>query len=407
MTMEERTLFRRRLLFFAGLAVLYGVIFLSLYRTPFFDVTAAHNDRLFSADDVYYSTSFFSAAMDTSPRVVKHPLLLVFGCVFTRLERLLFGEISLKHHYALIIGMQICLSLLSTVYLERILRLQYRLRQRHALLLCAVYALSFSTLFYTFVAESYIIAAALLMMTFYYARRQNAPVTVLLGVLAAGATITNAALWAVIVWLAHRGSWKRRLLLLALGGAAFCAVTAVLPVGRPFFTQLISGGLSSAHNYSDHFGVPETLVRVFFIFFGSTAFYLHTAPQSPFGEFPGDALSFLPSASPLIVLAALVWLALLVWTAARRRKDPLLWAPLGVLGVNLLLHGVIQYGLKEGFLYSLHHWPAQILIVSLSLGADCRERERRWAEGVLWCYLLCEIALNIPGYLALAQFITR
>lgn len=405
--MEERTLFRRRLLFFVGLAVLYGLIFLALCRTPFFDVTYAHNDRLFSADDVYYSTRFFSAVMDDSPRIIKHPLLIVFGCVFTRLERLVFGAVSLKRHYALIVGMQICLSLLSTAYLERILRLQYRLRQRHALLMCAVYALAFSTLFYTFVAESYIISAALLIMTFYYARRQNGPVTVLLGVLTAGATITNAALWAIIVWLADRGPWKRRLAILALGGAGFCAVTAILPVGRPFFAQIISGGLNSANSYSDHFSFLETLVRVFFIFFGSTGFYLHTVEQSPFGEYQGDALSFLPSASPLIVLAALMWLALLVWTAVRRRKDPLLWAPLGVLAFNLLLHGVIQYGLKEGFLYSLHHLPAQVLIAALALGPECEETERRWTEGALWGYLICELALNAPGYLALIRYVTR
>ena len=402
---------RARLLFFAGLAVLYGVIFLALYRTPFFDVTAAHNDRLFSADDVYYSTEYFSADMDDSPRIIKHPLLIVFGCLFTRAERLAFGPVSLKQHYALIVCFQMCLSLLSTVYLERILRQQYGLRQRRALLLCAVYALAFSTLFYTFVAESYILSALLLLMTFYYARRRNGPVTVLLGVLTAGVTITNAALWAVIVCLADSGggasSWKRRLILLASGGAAFCLVTALLPVGPFFFANLFVRGLDSAGSFSDRFGLLEVLVRAFFIFFGSTAFYLHTAPHSPFGEFSGDALSFLPSASFPIVLAALAWLALLAWTAVRHRKSPLLWAPLAVLGCNLLLHGAAQYGLKEGFLYSLHHLPAQILIVSLAVGPEADRRRGRLAEGLLWCYLGCEAVLNLPGYLELARFVAR
>ena len=405
--MDEKKFFSRRLLFFAGLAVLYGLIFLFLCQTPFFDVTAAHNDRLFSADDAYYVTHFYSSVMDDSPRIIKHPLLVVFGCLFTRLEGLVFGAISLKRHYALIVGMQICLSLLSTIYLDRILRQQYGLGQRRALLLCAIYALAFSTLFYTFVAESYIISALLIIMTFYYARRQNGPVTVLLGVLTAGITITNAVLWAIIVWLADRGTWKRRLVILALGGASFCAVTALLPIGRFFFSTIISGGLGSMHNYSDHFGPLETLVRVFFIFFGSTAFYLHTAAQSPFGEFQGDALSFLPSASLPIVLIALVWLLLLVRTAVKRRKEPLLWAPLGVLGFNLLFHGAIQYGLKEGFLYSLHHLPAQVLIVALALQPEVPAKKGRWAEGILWCYLICEAVLNIPGYLELARFVMR
>lgn len=406
--MEQQMSVRRNLVFFACLAVLYGIIFLILCRTPFYDVTFAHNDRLFSADDVYYSTKFFSSVMDNSPRVIKHPLLIFFGCVFTRLEGLLLGAVSVKTHYGLIVGLQICLSLLSTVYLERILREQYGLRQRHALLLCAIYALAFSTLFYTFVAESYIISGLLLMMTFYYARRENGVVCVLLGVLTAGVTITNAVLWAIIVCLANRGPWRRRLAILALSAVSFCVITAILPVGRPFFTQIISGALGSARNYSDSFGLAETLTRIFFVFFGSVSFYLHTAAQSPFGEFQGDALSFLPSASPLIVAASLVWLALLLWAVVRRRKDPLLWAPLGVLGCNLALHGVIQYGLKEGFLYSLHHFPAQILIAALFLDQrESRGLYRRGAEGTLWCYLLCELVLNLPGYFALAQFVTR
>lgn len=405
--MDERIAFRRRLLFFAGLAALYGLIFLLVCRTPFYNVASAHNDRLFSADDVYYVTHFFSAVMDDSARIIKHPLLIPFGCLFTRLEGLVFGAVSLKRHYELIVCFQICLSLLSTVYLERILRQQYGLSQRRALLLCAVYALAFSTLFYTFVAESYIISALLLMMTFYHARRSNGAVTVLLGALTAGVTITNAVLWAVIVCLAGRGSWKRRLTVLVLGGACFCAVTALLPVGPFFFERIIQGGLSSARSFSDHFGLLETLSRAFFIFFGSTFFFLHTAAQSPFGDFPGDALSFLPSAQPMVVLAALAWMLLLVWAAVSRRKDPLLRAPLGVLGCNLLLHGALQYGLKEGFLYSLHHLPAQMLIVALALRPEPSDTAARRTEWALWCCLICEAALNIPGYLELARFVTR
>lgn len=402
--MEKQQAFRRRLVYFAVLAVLYGLIFLALWRTPFFNVSGAHNDRLFSADDVYYVTEFYSAEMDDSARIIKHPLLVVFGCLFTRVEQLVFGTMSLKGHYGLIVCFQMCLSLLSAIYLERILRRQYGLGQRRTLLLCSIYALAFSTLFYTFVAESYIMSALLLIMTFYYTREGKGAAIVLLGVLTAGVTITNAALWAVIVWLGDRGSWKRRLILLALGGAAFCAVTALSPVGRFFFARVLAGGVGSFQNYSDRFGLAELLVRVFFIFFGSTAFYLHTADQSPFGDFPGDALSFLPSASPLVVAASLVWLALLVWAAAKRRRDTLLWAPLGVLAVNLLLHGAAQYGLKEGFLYSLHHLPAQILIVALALKPGEAEKQGRRAEGALWCYLLCEVVLNLPGYLELARF---
>ncbi len=396
-----------RIGFFAGLAVIYAVIFLLLWDTPFYDVGNAHNDRLFSADDVYYSTGFFSTQMDTSPRIIKHPLLVVFGWLFTSLERLVFGVISYRSHYALIVAMQMCASVLSTIYLERILRVQYGLGQRQSLLICSIYALAFSTLFYTFVAESYILSALLIIMTFYYSRRQNMPVTVILGVLTAGVTITNAIIWAIVVVFSG-GNWKRRFLTLAIGGAAFCLVTLITPIGRDFFAQVISGGINSGKNYSDHFGLIETVKRVFFIFFGSTAFYIDTAMESPFGDFKGDALSFLPSANIFIVVLSALWLALLIFTVVRCRREKMIYAPLAVLIFNLIFHGVMQYGLKEGFLYSLHHLPAQVLIVSMSMTGDgAAKRERTVSEGFLWCYLLGELTLNIPGYMSLAEFISR
>ena len=148
--------------------------------------------------------------------------------------------------------------------------------------------------------------------------------------------------------------------------------------------------------------------RVFFIFFGSTAFYIDTAMESPFGDFKGDAISFLPSANIFIVLLSALWLALLIFTAIRCRREKMIYAPLAVLAFNLIFHGVMQYGLKEGFLYSLHHLPAQVLIVSVPMrGAGGSKCERAVSEGFLWCYLLGELALNIPGYISLAEFISR
>ena len=404
--MERRTL-APRVVFFLLLAAVYGVVYYFLQGTSFFDVTLAHNDRLFSADDVYCALNFYAVPMDASARIIKHPLFLVLASALTWLEGLVFGPVSTAQHYGHIVLLQMALSLLSTLYLERILRLHYGLGQRRTLLLCAIYALAFSTLFYTFVSETYIWSALILIMTFYYARRGNSPVLVVLGVLAAGVTITNCALWAVIVWLGHPGRRRERALVLLLGGVCFCAVTVLLPVGEFFFANIISGGLGSAQSFRDQFPLGELLVRIFYVFFGSTVFWLDTVSATPFGAFPGDALSFLPSAPLPVTLAGLGWLGLLVWTAARERKNPLLWTPIAVLGCNLLLHGAIQYGLKEGFLYSLHHWPAQVLIAGLAVRPQAGRKPGAVCEGLLWAFLLCEFLLNLPGYQELVQFLTR
>ena len=183
-----------RWLFFLSLAALYAVIFAFLRTTTLFD-TSGHNDRLFSADDLYYVTNFFSVEMDTSPRIIKHPLLIAFGCLFTRVEALFFGAISLRRHYQLIVLMQIGASLLSVGFLDRILERRYRLETWRALLVCAVYALAFSTLFFTFVAESYIISVLMLTASYWYAGERKTIPTVILGALSAGVTITHRAVF--------------------------------------------------------------------------------------------------------------------------------------------------------------------------------------------------------------------
>ncbi|MCD8357043.1 MAG: hypothetical protein LUE11_10815 [Clostridia bacterium] len=84
---------------FAGLSYLYAAVFVMFCRTPLYLLENAYNDRLFPADDVYYVQSFFSETMDTSMRIIKHPLLIVFGNLYTKLEKLVFGDISIQRYY--------------------------------------------------------------------------------------------------------------------------------------------------------------------------------------------------------------------------------------------------------------------------------------------------------------------
>ena len=90
-------------------------------------------------------------------------------------------------------------------------------------------------------------------------------------------------------------------------------------------------------------------------------------------------------------------------------SSPLRWfgCPLAVLGCSLFLHGVLQYGLKEAFLYSLHHLPAQICIAALPLAPQTSKWERRIVSGILTAYLICLVVLDLPGYQALWQYICK
>lgn len=392
-----------RLLFFVFAAIAYISIFAALCNTTLFD-TAGHNDRLFSSDDHYYATEFFSEEIDDSMRIIKHPLLVAFGCLFTKIEVLLLGHISLRHHYQLIVIMQMAASFASLVCLERILECRYKLKIQFVLLACAAYMLAFSVLFYTFVAESYIMSALVLMMTYRYAGEDKPVITVILGILAAGITITNAVLWAIIVF-ASGSSVRRCIAVLITAGAAFCVCIALLPIRTVFFTSLFKGALGSANNYCSDYPFAEAVVWIFYMLFCSPFFCLDMEPVSPFGDYPGDALSFLPSAGSAVTLIGILWLMLLVYAAVKCRKCPLSWPLLGVIFMNLILHGALQYGLREGFLYCLHHLPAQILLAALLLRPEAGKAANRTAAAVFVLILIAEVFVNYQGYAEIIGFL--
>lgn len=393
---------RYAFVFFAVLTIVYLGVFLCLSLfTGLYDITDAHNDRFFSSDDVYFATSFFNVDPEPSIRIIKHPLLCAFGWLFTNLEHVIFpGGVSIAFHYGLIVLLQIALSLVASVYLYKILTELYSIDPLPALLLTACYALAFSTVFYTFIAESFIFSSAALMLTYYCAGRKRPIITVILGALCAGITITNAVAWALIVLFGFPDKLRKRLLILVSGGLLFCALVSLTPFRTTFFTNILSGGLHSAESYSDHFPLAELLPRVFYIFFGSTFFYLDTFSASPFGQFERDALSFAPSAPVWVTAVSALWLIVLVTALILGENRKMILAPVAVLCFNIVLHGAIQYGLKEGFLYSQHHLSAQILIVSVLMSHKSKT-VRTIALAFAAVFLICEVGFNIPGYLAL------
>lgn len=390
------------ILFFATLLILYSSIYAGLIKTPIYQIANAHDDRLFSADDIYYVKNFYNVTMEDSMRIIKHPMLVVFCSLFTHIEQILFGELSIQTHYELIVCIQIVCSLLSVFYLYKILAVQYKLKLSHNLLLCAIYATAFSTVFFTFIAESFIISALLLMMSYYYIEHGNFPMASILGALTAGITITNAFLWALIVLFSFN-NWKYKLKTIICGGVLFIILVSILPVRSIFWNNIISGSLNSARNYSDNFSIIETISRLFFAFFGSTIFYINTTNASPFDDFRGDALSFIPSASLPIIIMSFLSMVLLVYSIIINRKEKSLYPALTVLLFNFLLHGVIQYGLKEAFLYSLHHLAAQILII----GHLFKSKPQKIITIFFALFLICEILLNIRGCHEIIRFIIK
>ena len=62
--MRSRRRFLCRCAFFAVVSLAYAAVFVFLARSGLYRIENAHNDRLFSADDVYYVNNFFSTEME-------------------------------------------------------------------------------------------------------------------------------------------------------------------------------------------------------------------------------------------------------------------------------------------------------------------------------------------------------
>ncbi len=382
----------------------------------------SNNDRFFSLDDVYYSVNIYSIHMESSLRVVKHPLFMVFGNIFTYCEKALLGNIGINSHYLLIIVLQIMVQILALIYLFKILREFYRLDMKYVFLLLAIYAFSVSAFIFTFFAESYIFSGAALIMSYYFILKKNVPVSILLGVIVTGITITNFVIWAIMVMLLV-GGVKRKVTMLAASAAILTVLVSVFPVGRIFFKNFFHVFGSSPRNYSDNFDLYGMAIRTIYSIFGTTVFYVDTVNQSPFGEYIGKAVSFVPSSNIPIFLMILLWIGLLAYSAIKNFRSRLLLAPLAILVFNLLLHGIRQYGLKEAFLYSLHHFFAQILMVAAVFSPAGHNAANRLAErlpveevlqetrarrvifALLLVFFAGEIVLNLKGYIEFYHYI--
>jgi len=339
--------------------LLYCGIFTFLCSTPMYDINAhTNNDRFFSNDDSYYINSIYSTTLENTDRIIKHPLFMVYGHVFTLAERLIFGEISLKSHYKLVVFTQIIVSTVAVFFLYKALNLV--ISELNAFILCLIYALSNCTIIYTFVAESYIYSSLAIIMTFYFARQNKMFPLIILGIIVTGITTTNCFIWALIVLLSHT-TIRKKITTCIISGIGFVVTVAISPVSYIFLNRIFIAGAKSLSNYSDSFGILESIKRTFFGFFQTTLFFGDVEYQSPFGHYQNNAISFVPSAKTIAVIFSILWVVLLIYAIIKHAKDGL--PEIAVIAFCLILHGLVQYGLKEVFLYSLHHLSAQILLV--------------------------------------------
>lgn len=394
------------ILVFVVCIAVYGAFFITLHSNGIYEITEnTHNDRFFSMDDSYYVNQFYSAELDDTGRIVKHPLFVAFCHYFTLAEKMILGEISTERHYMLIVLLQIIVQAIGVLFLYKILVDHYKLGCINTVLMVLIYGFSISSLIFALIAESYVFSGTLLIFSYWCALEKKPVLLVIAGILLGGVTITNIFIWFLIVFF-FRDKLYKRLIIMASGAIGLLAAIFVLPVRDVFYSQCFAVFTSSPENYSDTFPFIEALNRGFFALFGSTYFNIDTINKTPFGKYENTSVSFVPSASPVITVLIFIWLAFIIYSVYKNRKEFLIRAPLIVILFNIGLHVIKQYGLKEAFLYSLHHSFAQILIIALLFGVSQKSRIARIAVPVfLSAYLAVMIIINIQAVWGLSSHI--
>ena len=406
---EKRGLFTFLALFF----MLYMFCFYAVQQGGTYAITPnTHNDRYFSMDDAYYVQNFYSVKWEDTGRVVKHPLFVAFAHYATVAERMILGEVSVELHYLFVVMGQVIAQTVSLFFLFKILYTHYSLNFWKSALLTGLYGISCSSLLFMLVAESYTYSGLVLILAWWCMLNKRPIGTVITGILAGGITITNFFIWALMALfygldfsLKGGQEAKRKLLNLFIknslrigaAGVGLLGTIALLPLRQAFYGQL-QVFKSSPANYRDAFPLFEAVKNVFYTLFGSPIQYIDTVNQTPFGAYLGTAVSFVPSAGLFQSAFIAAWIVLLaIGTYFGFKKGKLAWAPVAVLVFNLGLHGFIQYGLKEGFLYSLHHLFAQILLAALALQPENPRPVRYGTVIFTSAYFIFVTAINFVG----------
>lgn len=106
---------------------------------------------------------------------------------------------------------------------------------------------------------------------------------------------------------------------------------------------------------------------------------------------------------------------LLLLAVMANRRNKLIYGPAAVLSANLAIHVFRQYGLKEGFLYSLHHQFAQLLIFAgLFMFINNRANEKKAGNMTesaitlfITAFIMAEILFDLMGFAELNAFLMR
>lgn len=354
-------------------------------------------DNILSYDDIFYARDIYTQEQkyeNTISTIVKHPFIRAFGHIFAFIENNIFENMNKTDHYFHIVVFQLFVNIVGIIYLYKILKEQYGLRNRYVFLLLTIYEIATVSLLGTLIVETFLLSGTLLIMSYYYLNKQKVLPSIILGVLLTGITITNCISFALMTIFLIKD--KKNILKI---GISCIIILMLLLMILPYRNFLIKNFDAMVNDNVERFAKEQTGITyvkmIFYNLLTSPVFFIKQVHVVPKGL---DFVTFELASSKVIMLTTIMYFGVIIYNIIRNIKDRKLLAALAVFVYNMILHAVVKFGLYEGTIYGMHFLFAEILMFAFGFKIENKKiRNVFIAFSVLM--LLVQLRYNIKGML--------
>lgn len=344
-----------RIVFFSSFFFYIWYTMFFLYKTNVIDAPTLIYDLYYSFDNLLYFHTGGNAGCDSHPllRFFLYPILLFSN---------LLGSISYKAKG--IFWMILCVSLVSSanVYVFRYLRQIIKIKLHQAILLTSFFACFSTNLVLAFTTETYTISQFILLifvLFFSFAiineRRINTGTFIFASLLTGGTTITNYAKIAIMYFCTNRKLLYKILAIGIMGIIMLGIMLVSMKTGdisykhRMGWRMEFTGSIKDQYNYITM--VTDFLVGAGLLFAQPVVDMYNQLAQGPYTGYWQYGW--------LIVLFSGIILSTIL-----NIKNKLFLLLIGTLSVDIFIHIIMKYNLREGFIFG-GHW---VFMVPLILG---------------------------------------
>lgn len=390
-----------------GIYILFVFIILFTFAKFIKTQTNYYSDELkfrwstvLSYDDIYHARSIYSEEPNYEKivgTITKHPFISAFGQTIHKVENIIFDNNNNTDHYYHIVLFQILLNVIGIFYLYKILKEQFKIKDKWCYLILTIYELATVSLLGTLILDSFIVSGTLLIMSYYYLSKQKLIISTILGILVAGLCITNSIAFAIMAVFLLKN--KKSILKVGIGCILGALAVSLL---LPYKDLLFNNFFSEVRNQTDRFttesnGIGIYLKTIFYYLLASPIFFLNTIHTQPKGL---DTVVFDLSASYFVIIATIIFFIFIIYNVIKNIKDRNMLAVFGVFTYNMVLHALIKFGLNEGTIYGLHFLFAEILMFAFGF-----KIKNTIVRRIFICFaiilLLIQIRYNLNGILKL------